>query len=215
MPFKFAAPGSLSHGRQPKQVPPPAGAMVSPAANELPGLMQVAGDNLHLQGTMARPGVSAQVEPLSRPIDPSDLEAMGAIADPTKLGPMATRADVRTQTMDSPQQAAQRLMQMDTNRGQQQLQTEMHTAGSLVQAVTGPQQAQQMLGQQRLMNQQMAQATGQDMTGALADAQGSQARAFSARYRLDMLKDDPRSLAALDNLAGRMASGGSVFAIGA
>lgn len=209
MPIKFAAPNSLSQGRKPKQVPPPAGAMVSPAANELPGLMQVAGDNLHLQGTMARPGASAQVEPLSRPIIP-DLEAMGSIADPTKLGPMATRADVRTQTMDSPQQAAQRLMQMDTNRSQQQLQTEMHTAGSLVQAVTAPQQAQQMLGQQRLMNQQMAQATGQDMTGALADAQ---AMDFASRYRVGIM--DERQLAAIDNLAGRMASGGSVFAIGA
>lgn len=211
MPIQFAAPGSLSQGRKPKQVPPPAGAMVSPAANELPGLVQVAGDNLHLQGTMARPGASAQVEPLSRPIDPSDLEAMGSIADPTKLGPMATRADVRTQTMDSPQQAAQRLMQMDT-RGQQQLQTEMHTAGSLVQAVTAPQQAQQMLGQQRLMNQQMAQATGQDMTGALADAQA--ATDFAARYRIERVMNK-RQLAAIDNLAGRMASGGSVFAIGA
>lgn len=214
MPIKFAAPNSLSQGRKPKQVPPPAGAMVSPAANELPGLVQVAGDNLHLQGTMARPGASAQVEPLSRPIDPSDLEAMGSIADPTKLGPMATRADVRTQTMDSPQQAAQRLMQMDTNRGQQQLQTEMHTAGSLVQAVTAPQQAQQMLGQQRLMNQQMAQATGQDMTGALADAQAMDfASDFASRYRVGIM--DERQLAAIDNLAGRMASGGSVFAIGA
>lgn len=211
MPIQFAAPGSLGQGRKPKQVPPPAGAMVSPAANELPGLMQVTGDNLHLQGTMARPGASAQVEPLSRPIDPSDLEAMGSIADPTKLGPMVTYVPkVRTQTMDSPQQAAQRLMQMDTNRGQQQLQTEMHTAGSLVQAVTVPQQAQQMLGQQRLMNQQMAQATGQDMTGALADAQ---AMDFASRYRVGIM--DERQLAAIDNLAGRMASGGSVFAIGA
>lgn len=210
MPIQFAAPGSLGRGRRPQEVPPPAGAMMSPATNEMPGLMQVAGDNLHLQGTTARPGFSAQVEPLSRAIDPGDLEAAGAIADPTKLGPMATRAEVRTQTMDSPAQAAQRMMQMDSNRSQQQLQTEMHTAGSLVQAVAMPQQAQRLMGQQRLMNQQMAQATGADMTGALADAQ---AMDFSSRYRAGIM--DQRQLAAIDNLAGRMASGGSQFAIGA
>ena len=86
----------------------------------------------------------------------------------------------------------------------------MHTAGSLVQAVAMPQQAQQLMGQQRLMNQQMAQATGADMTGALADAQ---AMDFSSRYRAGIM--DQRQLAAIDNLAGRMASGGSQFAIGA
>ena len=208
MPIQFAAPGSLGRGRKPQQVPPPAGAMVSPAANELPGLMQTVGDNLHLQGTAMRPGFSAQVQPLARAIDPMDLEAAGAIADPTKLGPMATRAEVRTQTLDSPPQAMQRMMQMDSNRSQQQLQTEMHTAGSLVQAVASPQQAQQLMGQQRLMNQQMAQATGADMTGSLADAQ---AMDFSSRYRAGIM--DQRQLAAIDNLAGRMASGGSVFAI--
>ena len=180
--------------------------MVSPAANELPALAQVSGDNLHLQGTPMRPGFSAQVEPLSRAIDPADLEAAGAISDPTKLGSMATRAVLRTQTMDSPQQASLRMGQMDSNRSGQQLQTEMVSAGSLVGAVTAPQQAQKALGQQRLLNQQMAQAGGTDMTGAVADAQ-----AFSIGERMKRM--DPQALAALDNLEARMMRPGSTFAI--
>lgn len=206
MPLRFAAPDSLGRGRQPREVPPPSGAMVSPAANELPGLGQVRGDNLHLQGTPMRPGFSAQVEPLNRPIDPGDLEAAGAIADPTKLGPMATRAVTRTQVMDTPPQAMQRMSQMDGNRSDQQLQTEMHTAGTLVQAVTAPQEAQKMLGQQRLMNQQMAQASRVDMTGATANAQ---AMDWSARYRAGIM--DERQQAAIDNLANKLQ--GSEFAI--
>lgn len=215
MPIRFAAPDSLAQGRRPREVPPPgggltSGAMVSPAANELPALAQVAGDNLHLQGTPMRPGFSAQVEPLSRAIDPMDLEAAGAVGDPTKLGPMATRAIPRTQTMDSPQQAALRMEQMDTNRSGQQMQTEMLSASGLVTAVTAPQQAQKAMGQQRLMNQQMAQAGGADMTGAMADAQ---AMDWSSRYRAGIM--DARQLAAIDSLGARMASGGSQFAIGA
>lgn len=213
MPIRFAAPDSLAHGRRPREVPPPgggltSGAMVSPAANELPALAQVSGDNLHMQGTPMRPGFSAQVEPLSRAIDPSDLEAAGAISDPTKLGPMATRAVLRTQTMDSPQQASLRMEQMDTNRSGQQLQTEALSAGGLVTAVTAPQQAQKVMGQQRLMSQQMAQASGQDMTGAMADAQ-----AFLTGEKLKLM--DPQALATIDNLDARMRRPGSVFAIGA
>jgi len=75
--------------------------------------------------------------------------------------------------------------------------------------VAQPQLAQQMLGQQRLMNQQMAQAGGRDTTSDVANAQ---AMDFSARYRQGVM--DERQLLALDNLAGRMASGGSIFAIG-
>ncbi len=202
MPLQFAAPGSLARGRRPVQVPPPSGAMVSPAANELPALAQVTGDNLHLQATT--------VEPLDRPIDPTDLEAAGKVADPTQLGPMATRAVVRTQVMDTPQQAMQRASQMGGNRADQQLQTEMQTAGALVEAVTAPQQAQKMLGQQRLMSQQMAQAGGGDMTGAMANAQ---AMDWSARYRAGIM--DERQKAAIDDLADKMQRGGSQFAIGA
>ena len=210
MPIRFAAPGGLTPGRKPVEVPPPSGAMVSPAANELPGLAQVAGDNLHLQGTAARPGFSAQVQPLDRAVDPGDLEAAGSVGDPYKLGAMASRADVRTQVLDTPQQAMQRYQQMDGNRFEQQQQTELHGAGSFAQAVAPAQSQQQLMGQQRLMNQQVAQATGVDQTGALADAQ---AAGFSARYRQGVM--DERQLAAVDNLAARMASGGSAFAIGA
>lgn len=211
MPIRFAAPDSLAQGRRPREVPPPgggltSGAMVSPAANELPALAQVSGDNLHLQGTPMRPGFSAQVEPLSRAIDPTDLEAAGAISDPTRLGPMATRAMVRTQVIDSPQQAALRMEQMDSNRSGQQLQTEMLGAGSLVGAVTAPQQAQKALDQQRLMNQQMAQAGGLHTTGATADAQ-----AFLTDQKLKRM--DPQALAAVDGLYERMMRPGSTFAI--
>ena len=212
MPIRFAAPDSLAHGRRPREVPPPgggltSGAMVSPA-NELLALAQVSGDNLHLQGTPMRPGFSAQVEPLSRAIDPTDLEAAGAISDPTKLGPMATRAVVRTQAMDTPQQALLRMGQMDTDRSGQRLQTEMLSAGSLVGAVTAPQQAQKALGQQRLMNQQMAQASGADMTGAMANVQD-----FLTEEKLKRM--DPEALATLDGLYERMMRPGSTFAIGA
>jgi hypothetical protein len=182
---------------------------MTPATNELPGLHQVAGDNLHLQGTAQRPGFSAQVQPLARAVDPADLEAAGSVGDPTKLGVMASRADVRTQVMDTPQQMMQRQEQMSSNRGQQQFATEVHGAQSMVDAVAQPQLAQQMLGQQRLMNQQMAQAGGRDTTSDVANAQ---AMDFSARYRQGVM--DERQLLALDNLAGRMASGGSIFAIG-
>jgi len=209
MPLQFAAPGSLGRGRKPQEVPPPSGALMTPATNEMPGLMQTAGDNLHLQGTPARPGFSAQVQPLARPVDPGDLEAAGSVGDPYKLGAMASRAEVRTQALDTPQQMMQRAEQMGSNRSNQQLQTEMHGAGSLAQAVAAPQLAQQALGQQRLMNQQVAQATGRDQTGALADAQ---AHEFSARYRQGVM--DERQLATIDNLAARMASGGTAFAIG-
>lgn len=209
MPLHFAAPGSLGRGRKPAEVPPPSGAMVSPAANELPGLLQVSSDNLHLQGTTARPGASAQLQPLDRQVDPQDLEAAGSVGDPYKLGAMATRAEVRTQALDTPQQAMQRVQQMDGNRSEQQAQTELHGAGSFAQAVAPAQASQQMLGQQRLMNQQLAQAGGGDQTGALADAQAAH---FSARYRQGVM--DERQLAAVDNLAARMASGGTAFQIG-
>jgi len=69
--------------------------------------------------------------------------------------------------------------------------------------------AQQAGGQQRLMHQQEAQLTGGDQTGALADMQ---AQVYSANYRMNMM--DERQQATLDNLAARMASGGSAFAIG-
>ena len=210
MPIRFAAPGGLTPGRKPVEVPPPSGAMMSSVSHELPGLAEVAGDNLHLQGTAARPGFTAQVQPLDRPVDPGDLEAAGSIGDPYKLGAMASRADVRTQTLDSPAQAAQRLQQMDSNRSEQQFQTELHGAGSLAQAVAAPQAAQQLMGQQRVLQQQDAQLGGVDQTGAIADAQASQ---FAARYRQGVM--DERQLAAIDNLAARMASGGSAFAIGA
>jgi hypothetical protein len=183
--------------------------MVSPMANEGPGLAQTLGDNLHLQGTPSRPGASAQVQPLARPVDPNDLEAAGSVADPYKLGAMATRAEVRTQALDSPQQMMQRQEQMSSNRSQQQFVTEIHGAQSMVDAVAQPQLAQQMLGQQRLMNQQVAQAGGRDGTSDFANAQAVD---FSARYRQGVM--DQRQLAALDNLASRMASGGSTFAIG-
>ena len=210
MPLRFAAPGGLRPGHKPVEVPPPGAALMTPATNELPGLTQVAADNLHLQGTPARPGFTAQVQPLARAVDPADLEAGGSVGDPTKLGVMATRADVRTQTMDTPQQMMQRQEQMSSNRSQQQFGTELHGAQSMVNAVAQPQLAQQMLGQQRLMRQQMAQAGGRDTTSDFANAQ---AMDFSARYRQGVM--DERQLMALDNLANRMASGGSIFAIGA
>jgi len=209
MPLRFAAPGGLRPGQKPVEVPPPGAALMTPATNELPGLAQVAGDNLHLQGTPARPGFTAQVQPLARAVDPADLEAAGSVGDPTKLGVMATRADVRTQVMDTPQQMMQRQEQMSSNRSQQQFGTELHGAQSMVDAVAQPQLAQQMLGQQRLMTQQMAQAGGRDATSDFANAQ---AMDFSARYRQNVM--DERQLLALDNLANRMASGGSIFAIG-
>ena len=210
MPLRFAAPGGLRPGQRPVEVPPPGAALMTPVTNEMPGLGQVLGDNLHLQGTPARPGFTAQVQPLARPVDPNDLEAAGSVGDPTKLGVMATRADVRTQVMDTPQQMMQRQEQMSSNRTQQQFTTELHGAQSMVEAVAQPQMAQQMLGQQRLMNQQMAQAGGRDATGDFAAAQ---AMDFSSRDRQGVM--DERQLRALDNLASRMASGGSVFAIGA
>lgn len=204
MPIRFAAPGGLRPGQRPQEVPPPTGAMMSHLSNELPGLAQVAGDNLHNQGTPARPGFSAQVQPLARPVDPGDLEAAGSVGDPTKLGVMATRAVVRTQTMDSPQQLLQRQAQMGTDRSGQQLQTEIHGAQTLVDAVAQPQMVQQGLGQQRLMQQQMAQANGRDATSDFVNAQD-----FSARYRQSVMS--PEGLAALDNLAGSIASGNSMF----
>lgn len=209
MPIRFAAPGGLAPGRKPQQVPPPSGAMVSPDTLEVPGLMQVVGDNLHLQGTPARPGATAQVQPLSRAVDPSDLEAAGSVGDPYKLGTMATRAEVRTQALDTPQQMLQRQEQMSSNRTGAQMATELHGAQSMVSAVAAPQMAQQMLGQQRLMNQQVAQATSRDATSDFANAQ---AMDFSSRYRQGVM--DERQLMAIDNLAARMASGGSSFAIG-
>ena len=156
MPLQFAAPGSLGRGRKPQQVPPPGGTLMTPVTNETPGLISVAGDNLHMQGTSARPGASAQVQPLARAVDPGDLEAAGSVGDPYKMGVMASRSDVRTQALDTPAQAAQRYEQMDSNRTAQQLQTEIHGAGSLAQAVAAPQMAQQALGQQRVAMQQMA-----------------------------------------------------------
>jgi len=149
------------------------------------------------------------VQPLDRPVDPNDLEAMGSVGDPYKLGAMASRANVRTQTLDTPQQAMQRFEQMDGNRLGQQQQTMDHGAQTFAEAVAPAQAAQQMGGQQRLMHQQMAQVTGRDQTGALADAQAAQ---YSANYRMNMM--DPRQSAAIENLAARMASGGTAFAIG-
>jgi len=203
MPIRFAAPGGLRPGHRPVEVPPPTGAMMSPSSNELPGLAQVVGDNLHARGTPAWPGFSAQVQPLSRPVDPGDLEALDSIGNPTKLGAMATRASVRTQTMDSMPQMLQRQEQMG-NRSAQQLQTEVHGAQTLVDAVAQPQMVQQSLGQQRLMEQQMAQAGGRDATSDFANAQE-----FSARYRQSVMS--PQGLAALDNLAGSIADGANMF----
>jgi hypothetical protein len=194
MTIRFAR--GLQPGRKPVQVPPPSRAMLTPAA--------AVGDNLHLP----RPGFTAQMQPLARQVDPGDLAAAD-VANPYKLGTMATRAEVRTQALDSPAQAAQRFEQMDTNRLNQQLQDEIHGAGSLAQVLAGPQAAQAAKDQERLMNQQMAQATGGDQTGAVADAQAVE---FSARYRQGVM--DERQLMAIDNLAARMASGGSAFAIG-
>lgn len=208
MPLQFAAPGSLGRGRKPQPVPPPSGAQVSPIANEGAGLIAHQHDNLHLQGTPARPGFSAQVQPLNRAIDPADLEAAGAVGDPTKLGPMATKAEVRTQTMDHPALAQQRLNQMDTNRMAQQQQTQLTADLPLVREVVPAQQVQKAMGQQRVAGQLQAQAGGRDQTGAVADAQ-----AWSAQYRLERM--DPRQLGAIDNLAARMGSGGNAFAIGA
>lgn len=209
MPLHFAAPGSLGRGRKPTEVPPPGGTILSPAVNELPGLMQTAGDNLHLQGTVSRPGASAQVQPLDRAVDPSDLEALGSVGDPYKLGAMASRANVRTQALDTPQQAMQRYQQMDGNRLEQQQITTLQGAQNFAETVAPAQMAQQAGGQQRLMHQQEAQLTGGDQTGALADMQ---AQVYSANYRMGMM--DERQQATLDNLAARMASGGSAFAIG-
>lgn len=213
MPLQFAAPGSLGRGRKPQQVPPPSGAQVSPGLLEGAGLAAHHADNLHLQGTPARPGFSAQVQPLLRDIDDTDLEAAGAVGDPTKLGPMASHAVVRTQTMDSPSQALQRASQMDTNRFAQQQQTQMLADIPLVKEVVGPQQAQKAAGQARVMGQQIAQAGGGDQTGAVADAQAIQAQQWSANERLRLM--GPQQLGAIDNLAARMGSGGTAFAIGA
>jgi hypothetical protein len=178
--------------------------MMSPNSNELPGLAQVVGDNLHAQGTPARPGFSAQVQPLSRPVDPGDLEAAGSVGDSTQLKAMGTYATGRTQTMDSMPQMLQRQEQMGSNRSGQQLQTEVHGAQTLVDAVAQPQMVQQGLGQQRLMEQQMAQAGGRDATSDFANAQE-----FSARYRQSVMS--PQGLAALDNLAGSIAGGSNMF----
>ena len=213
MPLQFAAPGSLGRGRKPQQVPPPSGAQVSPGLLEGAGLAAHHADNLHLQGTPARPGFSAQVQPLNRAIDPSDLEAAGAVGDPTKLGPMASHAVVRTQTMDSPSQELQRAGQMGTNRFAQSQGTQTQSDLALVKEVVGPQQAQKALGQQRVMSQQLAQAGGRDQTGAVADAQAIQAQRWSAEERLRLM--GPQQLGAIDNLAARMGSGGTAFAIGA
>ncbi|MEB3259190.1 MAG: hypothetical protein VKP63_01020 [Cyanobacteriota bacterium] len=208
MPIRFAR--DLAYGQKPREVPPPgggltSGAMVSPAANEMPALAQVVGDNLHLQGTPMRPGFSAQVEPLSRAIDPMDLEAARGVGAPDIAGPMATRT---TLAVERPEQAVMRMEQMDTNRSGQQMQTEMLSASGLVTAVTAPQQAQKVMEQQRLMNQQMAQAGGTDMTGAMTYAQE-----FSIQERLKRM--DPKALETIDNFRARMMRPGSTFAIGA
>jgi len=211
MPIRFAAPGGLRPGQRPTEVAPPtrsgsAGHLLTPMDNEVPGLMQVVGDNLHMQGTPVRPGFSAQMPPLSRPVDPSDLEAVGSVGDPYKLGAMANRAEVRTQTADSPSQAMDRISQMGSDRSGQQLQTEIHGAQSLVNAVAQPQMVQQNLGRERVAQQQLAQATGRDGTSDFANAQ---AHEFAARARQAVMS--PEQLAALDTLASRMASPSLLF----
>jgi len=208
MPIRFAPSGGLRPGHHPTEVAPPTGRLLTPMENEVPGLMQVAGDNLHAQGTPARPGFSAQVQPLSRPVDPTDLEAVGSVGDPYKLGAMANRAEVRTQTADTPSQAMGRMSQMGSDRSSQQLQTEVHGAQSLVDAVAQPQMIQKGMGQQRVAEQQMAQATGRDTTSDYATAQ-EHAQDFAARARQAVM--GPQQLAALDTLAQRMASPSSLF----
>lgn len=209
MPLQFAAPGSLGRGRKPQQVPPPSGAQVSPGVLEGAGLAAHHADNLHLP----RPGFSAQVQPLNRGIDPTDLEAAGKVGDPTQLGPMASHAVVRTQTMDSPSQALQRVSQMGTNRLAQAEGTQTQSDLALVKEVVGPQQAQKAAGQARVMGQQIAQAGGRDQTGAVADAQAIQAQEWSAKERLRLM--GPKQLERIDRLAALMGPGGTAFAIGA
>lgn len=203
MPFFLAKPGSLGPGRQPVQVPSLSGAMVSPAANGVPALLQQSTENYHRRGMGPGP-ISAQMEPLARPVDQGDLEAQRLLQEPAAIGPYSNRADVRTMAIDTPQQAMQRAELMDTNRDPVRQRDEWHGAAGLVGPVAGPQMAQRAMGESRVMQQQLAQMEGRDRTGEVADAQ-----AWSALYRVQNVMN-PQQLAAIDAFSPQR---GSQFAL--
>jgi len=154
------------------------------------------------QATAARaPGAQA-MDPIARPLDPSEMEAGKQMSGEVAPIAGAVMPQTRTQTADTPEQFSDRqrfLNQRSLDQANVDAQNGMHFAET-----TAPSGMAQQMGDMARSEQFGYQQP--DMTGAFSDAQ-EHARSFAGDYAWDVLSDEGKGT--VDHAIRRLAQGGA------
>lgn len=176
------------------------GAMLAPspmkAQQDAAALMGYQAGDFRLAGTDAALR-AMPVEPLQRPLDPADMEAMRQPAGEVFSPGAPAAPQTRTIAMDTPQQAMERQLTMSSNRQAQAAQVDGENAMRFAEVVAPAQATQRQLDTLRSASAGYQQP---DTTGDFAAAQ---------QYAQDYIwtKMSPQGQMAVDQAILRLAQG--------